>query len=104
MFMGRPKMDSLALISWEKFYPRATGQVILAFDSTARQVTMQIGADSGVTTVDAAKRLAGAPVSAFGDFVHFTDLGSSNMADALTGGVLSAAEQRGWCTSAEPRR
>ena len=104
MFMGRPKMDSLALISWEKFYPRATGQVILAFDSTAREVTMRIGADSNVTTVDAAKRLAAAPVSAFGDFVHFTDLGSSNMADVLTSGVLAAAEQRGWCTTSESHR
>jgi len=99
MFMDRPKMDSLALISWEKFYPRATGKVILAFDSTARLVTMRIGADSGVTTIDAAKLLAAAPVAAFGDFVHFTDLGSSNMADVLTPGVLAAAEQRGWCTN-----
>ena len=101
MFMGRPKMDSLALISWEKFYPRATGQVILAFDSTAREVTMRVGADSGVTTIDAAKRLAAAPVSAFGDFVHFTDLGASNMADELTPAVLAAAEQRGWCAGSQ---
>lgn len=104
MFMGRPKMDSLALIAWEKFYPRATGQVILAFDSTAREVTMRIGADSGVTTIDAAKRLAAAPVSAFGDFVHFTDLGSSEMADVLTPGVIAAAEQRGWCAPGESHR
>jgi hypothetical protein len=97
MFMGRNTVDQEMLGAWEKFYPRATGPVIVAFDSAARNVTMQIGADSGVVTVDAAKRLAAAPVSAFGDFVHFTDAGSSVMAEEVGRGVLAVATREGLC-------
>ena len=85
-----PFLDAL-LIAWEKFYPRATAPVIVAFDSLAREVTLRVGADSGVTTIDAARVLSAAPVSIFADFVHFTDAGSAVMADVIRPGVLHAA-------------
>ena len=97
MFMGRKTFDREMLGAWEKFYPRATGSVIVAFDSAARNVTMQVGADSGVVTVDAAKRLAAAPASDFGDFVHFTDSGASVMAEQVGRGVLAIAAREGAC-------
>jgi hypothetical protein len=91
IFMGRGEPDHDMLIAWEKFYPRATGATIVAFDSTARHTTLKIGADSGVTTIDAATRLAKAPVSEFGDFVHFTDSGAADMADIISAAILSTS-------------
>ena len=53
------------------------------FDVAARMTTLRVGLDSGVTTVDAAKVLAAAPIAAFGDFVHFSDLGAGYMAEVV---------------------
>ena len=103
IFMGQPVPDSDLLVTWQKFYPRATGPVLIAFDSLARQTTMQVGADSGVVTVDAAHILAAAPRSAFVDFVHFSDDGAARMAALLAGGVLDAARAAGRCVSAARR-
>jgi hypothetical protein len=97
VFMGRKPAGRDDMITWEKAYPRATGQTIMTFDSTARFLTLRVGADAGVQTVDAAHRLSAAPESAFGDFVHFSDLGASNMADVVSAGVLRAARERGAC-------
>jgi hypothetical protein len=90
-FIGRPDADDEMLVAWEKFYPRATGTTIIAMDSVARGVTARVGADSGVVVVDAAQALAAAPLSAFADFVHFTDHGAAIMANVIRGGVLAAA-------------
>jgi hypothetical protein len=97
LFMGRQTLDHDAIVAWEKFYPRATGQTIMDFDAAARMTTLRVGLDSGVTTIDAAKVLAAAPTAAFGDFVHFTDLGASYMAEAVGAGVLSAVRTAGVC-------
>lgn len=97
VFMGRKPASRDDMITWEKAYPRATGQTIMTFDSTARFLTLRVGAETGVSTVDAAKRLSAAPESAFGDFVHFSDVGASNMADVVSAGVLQAARARGAC-------
>ncbi len=103
IFMGQPVPDSDLLVTWQKFYPRATGPVLIAFDSLARQTTLRVGADSGVVTVDAAQTLAAAPRSAFVDFVHFSDDGAARIAALLAGGVLDAAREAGKCVSAAPR-
>lgn len=97
LFMGRTKRDAYALVAWEKFYPRATGETIIAFDSVARVAMTTVAADSNVAVVDAATRLASAPATAFGDFVHFTDLGASHMADVASEGVLATARAKGIC-------
>lgn len=106
-FMRRPDRDVGALIAWEKFYPRATGETLIAFDSLARFVTLRVAADSGVTVVDAAQRLATSSATVFSDFVHFTDLGSSHMADIASAGVIQAERRSGRCgngsTSANDR-
>ncbi|HEV8215545.1 MAG TPA: hypothetical protein VGP95_06915 [Gemmatimonadaceae bacterium] len=90
-FWGRPTADGPMLVAWEKFYPRATGETIIALDSAARDATLRAGSDSGVVTVDAARTLRSAPLGAFADFVHFTDFGASLMAGAVSDGVLAAA-------------
>ena len=105
MFMGgRKNPDPYALVAWEMFYPRATGPTIIAVDSVARLATLRVGKDSAVVTVDAAERLAAAPLRAFGDFVHFTDFGSSHMADAVANGVLVAARERAGCSVSDTGR
>jgi hypothetical protein len=91
IFRGTEHRDTDLLTSWEKFYPRASGSLLVAFDSAAREVTLQIGRDSTVATVDAARHLEGAGPAAFGDFVHFTDLGAGRMAQVLADSVSAVA-------------
>jgi hypothetical protein len=87
--MGRSDADNAKLLAWDKFYPRATGQTLIAFDSVARTVTVRVAADSDISVADAATRLAVAPESAFADYMHFTDLGAALLASVATDGVLS---------------
>ena len=96
-FMGMAKPDPMGLTDWEKFYPRATGQTIVAFDSLAAASTLRVAADSNVVAVDAAQRLEMAGAPAFADFVHFTDLGASHMADIASRGVIAAVARAGRC-------
>jgi hypothetical protein len=89
IFAGRDRVNADQLQAWQKFYPRATGQVIIAFDSAARDVTREIGSREGLLTIDATSRLARMPTSAFGDFVHFSDTGSSGMAAVISDSLCS---------------
>jgi hypothetical protein len=98
LFDGRAERDNDALVAWQKFSPRATGEILIAFDSIARVVTMRVAQDSNVVVVDAAKRLASTPTSSFADFVHFTDSGASHMADIASQGVLATARAKNLCS------
>jgi hypothetical protein len=93
-FTGRRVIDTGMLTAWQKFWPRASGATLVAFDSASRLVTARVGLDSGVVVVDAAARLASAPDSAFADAVHFTDLGASLMASSFAEGVLRAGHHQ----------
>jgi hypothetical protein len=97
VFFGRPEIDASALQAWEKFYPRATGPTLIAFDSSARASTLAVGTALHVPVVDAAARLASGPREGFGDMVHFTDLGSAEMADVLASSILSVGRAAGRC-------
>ena len=90
IFHGRSDVDPDMMTAELKFAPRATASTLIQFDSLARIVTLRVAADSGVVVVDAASRLAGAPISAFADAVHFTDFGAAIVAGKLTDGVLAA--------------
>ena len=91
-FMSSGTADRGMLVAWEKFYPRAPGPVIVAFDAEARDVTLRAAADSGVVVADAARKLASARASdAFADFAHFTDAGSALVASVLVPPVMSSA-------------
>jgi hypothetical protein len=92
-FVGNGTSDGAALRAWEKFYPRASGATIVAFDSVARLTTVAVARDSGAVLVDLAPSLAKTRGSAFADFSHFTDSGAALVAGAVTGSLFSA--QRG---------
>jgi hypothetical protein len=94
-FVGRPTVNETLLQAWEKFYPRAKGPIIIAFDSAASLATMRVATDYGLTLVDAAHRLSGEPSSDFGDFVHFTDSGAAAMADVLADSLCSEGHASG---------
>ena len=89
----QPGPDAIHLMTaWEKFYPRATGPIIAAFDSSARHVTLGVARDSATASVDLAGVLtAGTLKGVFSDFSHFTDHGSARMAATLAPAVIAAA-------------
>jgi hypothetical protein len=65
--------------------------VIVAFDSAAREVTLNAASDSATLIVDLAPRLAATNPLPFSDFVHFTDSGAAVVASALAPAVLKAS-------------
>jgi hypothetical protein len=85
-FMAGTRNDALAR-SWERFYPRATASTLIAFDSVARSVTLQVARDSGVVAVDVADDLARAGSGVYSDFAHFTELGAARVAADLRDSV-----------------
>ena len=95
----QPGPDAIHLMTaWEKFYPRATGPIIAAFDSSARYVTLGVARDSAAAAVDLAGALtAGTLDGIFSDFSHFTDHGSARMAATLAPAVIASA---GTCRAA----
>jgi hypothetical protein len=99
--------DDLAL-SWVRFYPRATANTLIGFDSAARDVTLQVARDSGIVAVDVASALAQSNAHVFSDFVHFTDLGAARVAATLRDPVLAvgahADARRVATTRNEPTR
>lgn len=99
VFMQRGRSDRDLLLAWERFYPRAPGAVIVAFDSAARAETLRAAADSSVATVDLATRLSASPRAAFSDFSHFSDEGAAIVAGTLAPSILSKAESRMACGS-----
>ena len=75
------------LRAWERFYPLATGAVLLEFDRQAGERTRRVALDSGAVFVDPDSGLREIGVSAFADFSHFTDRGSAAMAAAVGSAV-----------------
>jgi len=84
--------DRGMLVAWEKFYPRAPGNVIVAFDAEARGVTLRVASDSAVPIVDLVHAVARTGANdLFADFAHFTDRGAGVVAGVLLGPVLETA-------------
>src|SRR5215204_3522874 len=77
-FLGSDPSGVDVLYAWERFTPRATGQVILAFDSVGRDIIRQIGRDSAVAIAEVDTAVRGR--AAFADFLHFTDAGAAAVA------------------------
>jgi hypothetical protein len=88
-FMRSGTAEPHLLAAWEKFYPRATGPVIVAFDSVARQVTLRAASDSSAPVVDLASSLSTSAGAVFSDFSHFTDHGAALVAAALASTLAS---------------
>lgn len=81
-FVGASVSDSSLLSAWGRFYPRAEGVVILAFDSAGADVTRRVAADSGVVVADIRSALRGCG-NCFADYAHFTDAGAARAAGTL---------------------
>lgn len=83
-FIGTPPAAADRLRAWERFYPRATGATLVAFDSAANDRIRRIAADSAAVLVDGWQAFRGHPAdSMFADFSHFTDAGAARIASVL---------------------
>jgi hypothetical protein len=85
-FMGGKRDEALER-AWERFYPRATGRVLIEFDAAAREATLQVARDSSVVVVDVAGDLARAGDGVYSDFAHFTERGAARVAGQLSDAV-----------------
>jgi hypothetical protein len=94
-FFEASRHDTTMMVMWEKFYPRATGETIVAFDSLARLSVLQVAADSAVPSVDLWARVAGRRW--FRDYSHFTDEGAARVATQLVPAVVGAARMGAGC-------
>jgi hypothetical protein len=93
-FKASLRHDATLMVMWEKFYPRADGETIVAFDSIGRIATLGVAHDSAVRIIDLAEALQNS--SLFRDYAHFTDEGSARVAAALAPAVNAAGgEVRG---------
>ena len=90
-FVGSAILDVATLRAWEKFYPRASGRTIAAFDSAARLRTIAVARDSVAVLVDLAPTLARTQGRAFADYSHFTDFGAALVAASVSGSILAAS-------------
>ncbi len=85
--------DAHMLTAWEKFYPRATGEMIVAFDSLARETTLRVGSDSGAIVVDLPAEFPVARAPYFADFSHFTAEGADRVGRAACNALINVVTQ-----------
>jgi hypothetical protein len=93
-FYASQKRDPAALHLWEKFYPRAAGETIVAFDSAARAITLKVAAQTQSTVIDLAPVLARTNGAGFADYSHFTDVGASLFAGSVTATLFPTGASR----------
>ena len=87
MFSGDRPANPRALRMWGRFYPRATGAVILAFDSAAAERTRAVARDSSVALADVLRMVA---PGGYADNIHFTDVGAGEAAGTIASAVVDA--------------
>jgi hypothetical protein len=90
-YVGGGTRDSALLAAWQRFYPRADGEVILAFDSVGAHVTGRVAADSGIAVADIRAALSGCE-ACFADYAHLTDQGAARAARAAAAAVMQVVE------------
>jgi hypothetical protein len=98
VFSDDEPRDEPLLTAWRRFYPRASGDVLIDFDRRLRSLTCRIAADSGVALVDAEPLLASPRRQWFADYSHFNDRG----AGLVAGLVAQAIDAQ--LTGSGPRR
>ncbi len=87
-FHKQATLNESLLQSWQKFYPRATGEVLIEFDAQANELLRRLAREYNVALIDIAEKVAGDP-SDFADFSHFTDTGAAKVAAELEAWVLA---------------
>jgi hypothetical protein len=98
VFSEAEPRDTKLLTAWRRFYPRASGDVLIAFDRRLRAVTCRVAADSGVALVDVEPFLASPRKQWFADYSHFNDRGA-----ALVAGLVAQAVETRLLSSEPPR-
>jgi hypothetical protein len=89
-FAGSSTRDIATLRMWEKFYPRASGQTIVAFDAAARLATIAVARDSQAILVDLPPIVARSGKNVFADYAHFTDAGAALVAASVSRPITDA--------------
>jgi len=87
------KEDQDLLRSWRQFTPRATEQVLLAFEREADGTVRDLAAERGIPVIDAAAAMTG-HTEWFGDFIHFNDEGAGVMAGSIARTVARVPVRR----------
>ena len=87
--------DTRLLTAWRRFYPRASGDVLIAFDQRLRTVTCGVAADSAVTLVDVEPFLASPRRQWFADYSHFSDQGAGLVAGLVARAIEAHALEAG---------
>jgi hypothetical protein len=87
----RPMSDEDAplLAAWRQAVPRATAEVLLAFEDLSRTATIEVAAKCGADVVDLAATLNGDRSAYGGDLIHFNDDGSRRVAELIANAILS---------------
>jgi len=101
-FVGSDPASADVLHAWERFTPRATGQVILAFDSVGREIVRRVARDSSVAVAEVDRAVHGR--AAFADFLHYTDAGASAVAAVLSRTIVGELERRNCAPAAAATR
>ena len=79
--------------AWNRFYPRATIDALIAMEGAAAAIVRQIASDSGATVVDVRSALHRDRDRFFSDQSHLSDAGAAVVAD----GVAAVLESGGIC-------
>ncbi len=87
---GEPR-DPVLINSWVRFYPRASGDVIVDFDDRAAARVASVAADSTVPFVDWHAEAPKHGAAVFRDFSHFSDAGAGQLARLIAVTVLPYA-------------
>ena len=78
-----PDLENAFAVWEERVYtPRASGQILVAFNSAANQRLRAVAAARGVGVIDVSAAVSGCH-ACFGDLVHFTDLGAQKVAATI---------------------
>lgn len=89
-FGTRREPRTAQLIAWQRFHPLATGDVLIAFDSAAREATLAVSRRHGAEVADVAAALAADTGSVFADYAHFNDRGAAVAAGSMASAIGSA--------------
>jgi hypothetical protein len=98
VFSATEPRDTKLLTAWRRFYPRASGDVLIEFDRRARTVTCRVAADSGVALVDVEPFLDSPRKQWFADYSHFNDHGAG-----LVAGLVAQAVESHLLAAESPR-
>lgn len=90
------------LRAWERFYPRYSGRVLLAFDDSAAVRTRWVARDSQLLVVDPRAALRARGTAAFADFSHFTDDGATLFGGAVAAAVAAHPDAGAGCRAPGP--